>query len=527
MLKTTVNIVSIFSLVILTVVNGEIKAQTITSRIDFTDKIRNWDGFGVNYVETSQTYDYFEYPQDYGGFSILEDEDKAEILRLIFGEEGLKVNLVKMFLDPLHQNVEDGSYDHETSTENMRFFVRKGTEISEERGQDLSIITTLYSPPGYMTVQGTIRGRDLDPDHEDDLIKYFIDWSQYLVENDYPLKFISIHNEGESWLRWPESGKAANTISEAGHDYNLFWTPKQVSNFIIKLRSALDTSKLNDVGITNGEPTNWYRFGYWGYADALADNEQALDALSIITSHGFYVGDQHKGRWFGPHSSYGTDQVRNQKPEIHAWATSSSWDEKMPVCTEDGEIGKEYVMDAGFVKQIHGNIYEAKINGFIPWAVIQRAAHWQNPDPNPGSAFRVYEDGSWELKKAYYYYKQVTRAGQPGMSVVRTFSMDTEIALIGFASNGTQNANSFVLINFGDKQKDVKITINGNKEDFFDAFRTSGQEVYRRYNSAKNELMGENFVSIGSFQLNEGQSFLYTAPANSVTTFFEKTKPFN
>ena len=36
--------------------------------VDFSKAIREWDGFGVNYVETCQTYDNEKNPQDYGGF---------------------------------------------------------------------------------------------------------------------------------------------------------------------------------------------------------------------------------------------------------------------------------------------------------------------------------------------------------------------------------------------------------------------------------------------------------------------------
>ena len=43
----------------------------IPGTVDFSRKLRTWDGFGVNYVETCQTYDNVKNPQDYGGFSTL------------------------------------------------------------------------------------------------------------------------------------------------------------------------------------------------------------------------------------------------------------------------------------------------------------------------------------------------------------------------------------------------------------------------------------------------------------------------
>jgi hypothetical protein len=93
----------------------------IPATVDFSAKIRAWDGFGVNYVETSQTFNYDKWPQDYGGFSFIDQKAKEEIVDLIFGENGLQPDLVKMFYDPLHQTERGGEFNHERTTANMRF----------------------------------------------------------------------------------------------------------------------------------------------------------------------------------------------------------------------------------------------------------------------------------------------------------------------------------------------------------------------------------------------------------------------
>jgi hypothetical protein len=109
-------------------------------RVDFSKKIRDWDGFGVNYVEAAQTRDYGADPQEYGAFSLLSESQRQEILDMIFGEDGLKPGLIKMLLDCFHQeepgpdynwdpNVIDlEAYDHTTTTEWMRYFARGGSE---------------------------------------------------------------------------------------------------------------------------------------------------------------------------------------------------------------------------------------------------------------------------------------------------------------------------------------------------------------------------------------------------------------
>lgn len=458
-------------------------------RVKFDQKIRDWDGFGFNYVETAQTPDYKEYKQEYGGFSLLDENEKAEIIDLIFGEDGLKVGLVKMFYDPFHQTESGGSYDHESTTKYMREFVRKGLEETRSRGGDLSIITTLYGPPAYMTLQKVVRGRDLDPAHKEDLAEYLVSWVKYLREKEnFPVNYVSLHNEGEDWERWPWDGKDPNIGH--GHDYNLYWRPELVNEMMILTDKKLKEAGLDKVGVTPGETTNWYRFAYWGYADAIVQNKKALQAMDLITSHGFFSG-KYENRWFGDHNPMGTEMIRKKKPGIHAWVTSTSWSK----------------MDTKNIKEMHDNIYSARVNGIIPWAGIQRPVEWVGGDPNPGSAFTVHEDGSYEVRRGYYFYKQITRPGQPGTVICRTLSNDTEIPVIAFAKGTSKVSDSFVVTNMNsDSDKPLVITITGTDADKFKAFRTNEDET-------------EEYTEIGVFEV-KNKVLLYTAPKGSVTTFF-------
>ena len=463
----------------------EFKGCPVT--VDFSDALRDWDGFGFNYVETAQTVNNDSDAKDYGGFSIMTDQTRKEIIDLVFGEEGLKPGIIKMFLDPFHQEKPGEEYDHEKSTSNMRMFVKMGLEKTRQRGDDLKIITTLYGPPAYMTLQKVMRGRDLDPSHKNDLANYLIDWARFLKENErFPVKYISLHNEGEDWERWPWDGREGNIGK--GHDYNLFWPPSQVADFLSFMQPLLDKAGLSDVSVTNGEPTNWYRFSFWGFPEEIAANREALKNLGLITSHGFYVGG-YDNRWYGSHSGAGISYLRSLRPELHAWVTSTSWSR----------------MDAKFIKEIWGNIYEAQVNGIIPWAGIQRPPLWVGGDPNPGCAIKVSEDGRYEIQPGYYYYKQVSRAGQPGMKVARTVSMDSELPVIAFSSNRTRNNNAFVVINTSAKDKPAWITIKGSNKSKFRIYRTSGND--------------EKYKEIGEINIT-GDKLLYTAPPNSVTTFF-------
>ncbi|MGM0531429.1 MAG: hypothetical protein ACQER7_08760 [Bacteroidota bacterium] len=165
-------------------------------------------------------------------------------------------------------------------------------------------------------------------------------------------------------------------------------------------------------------------------------------------------------------------------------------------------------MDAKFIREMYGNIYSAKVNGLIPWAGIQRPKQWVGGDPNPGCAIQVYEDSTYEVQRGYYFYKQVTRAGQPDMAVAQTSSMDAMTAIIAFASNGTENPNAFVVINTSDETRPLNIDIRGTNGKTFKAYRTNKQD--------------ERYENIGTFNLNENRQLLYEAPKGSVTTFYEK-----
>ncbi len=480
----------------------------ISAEVDFSQKLRSWDGFGFNYVQTAQTFNFSEWPQDYGGFRFLKEKDKQKIAELIFGADGLKVGLLKMFLDPLHQEKESGPFDHKTTTRSMVDFAKRGLTLNRADGRQLEIITTMYGPPSYVTKQKIIRGRDLDTTKKEALVNYLVSWAKYLrQEEKLPLKYVSLHNEGEDWKRWPSDGTLGET-NTVGHDYNFYWSPEQVVDITNRLRPALNKAGLQAVGITPGENTNWYRFSHWGFARALYKDAKALQNTALITSHGFYVGDIQSGHWFGPHSNVGTELIRQKKPAMRSWVTSTAWQVR-------GDV-----MNALFIKEIHGSIYEAKVNGIIPWSGIQTASQWNKPDPNLGCAIRVYDDGTFEIQKGYHFYKQVSRAGQPGMAVVLTQAMDTEVSLIGFAANQTKNSDAFVVINVSDKPKKIAITIKGSRSQQFAAFRTNGRQVYKHRETAENTTDDtENFKALGSFK-NVAGTIIYESPAGSVTTFF-------
>jgi O-glycosyl hydrolase len=457
-------------------------SRTVNVMVDFGNRLQDWDGFGVNYVEVAQSQDYAADPQEYGGFSRLNENQRQEILELIFGENGLKPNIIKMFFDPFHQKKPGGPFDHETTTRWMRYFAHQGVSKTAKRGSpEIEIITTMYGPPAWATKQKILRGRDLDPYQYENLAKYMIDWTRFLVkEEKLPVKYLSLHNEGDSPNRWPLDGSHGNMGT--GHDYNAFWRPHEVAYFLEFMPPMIKKAGL-DVGLTPGECSNWLTFETRCYHWTIHDNEKAMNNMALITSHGFGTGERI--------NSNANDLLRMRRPELHSWTTSMTWG------------GKREMKDFEFINYMRRNIYDAKVNAIIPWAALQTLT-WVGGDPNPGTAFFISEDGEYEIRPQYYYYKQLCPVGQRGMKVVAVKTEeDSGIELIAFCANNTENPDAFLIINLNESSRDVRIQLKGSTAMNFTGTRSSANE--------KN-------IDIGGFEITNG-IIQYNAPAGSVSTF--------
>lgn len=451
----------------------------IPAAVRFDRHIRRWDGFGVNYVETAQTRDYKADPQEYGGFSTLSEKQRQEILDLIFGSEGLRPSIIKMFLDPFHEAVNDNSdpwsideskFDHRSTTRWMRYFVQEGLKRNRAQGRETEIITTLYGPPAWATRQKIVRGRDLDPSMKEEVAEYMVAWVKYLREQEkLPVRYISVHNEGEDIVRWPTDGSHAGYPH---HDYNMYWHSSLVQEFMPLMRKMLDRHGLRDVAPTPGETSMWDRFINWGYAWALADTPAALNSLGLITSHGFGSGNAF--------TSMGVDLLRLKRPELKAWTTSMTW-------------GK---MDATFLSDIRAQIYSVGVNAVTPWAVIQTDT-WVGGDPNPGTAIRVDRKGGYKVEPGYYYYRHAARIGQRGMAVAMVESGAPGVGLIAFASAGSGHPDAFLIYNTSTWRRELVVRVSGTKASAFDAVESEPGTDWRPLGRLP-VRNGEFWISVGA-----------------------------
>jgi hypothetical protein len=75
-----------------------------------------------------------------------------------------------------------------------------------------------------------------------------------------------------------------------------------------------------------------------------------------------------------------------------------------------------------------------------------------------------------------------------------------------------------VLSNTSEEEMTVRFQIKDTPHDSFQAFRTTGDDVYEHTETARYKDDQDNFTSVGTFT-KDGDSIIYLAPANSVTTF--------
>ena len=162
-------------------------------------------------------------------------------------------------------------------------------------------------------------------------------------------------------------------------------------------------------------------------------------------------------------------------------------------------------MNVFSIDLIRLNIYQAKVNAVIPWACIQTLT-WVSGDPNPGTAIRVSEDGTYEVLAGYYFYKQVAPIGQPGMKVAAVKTPDkSDIGLIAFAGNATKNPDAFAVLNKSEDAVKVKVNVKGSGSNSFDAYRTT------RKLEDKNKRIGRHELRDAAIDI--------TVPGRSVVTF--------
>jgi hypothetical protein len=488
--------------------------------VAFDRHVRDWDGFGAHYVEVRHTRDYDEWPQDYGGFKYLTEQEKQEVMDLLFGDDGLRINVLKMFLDPYHEPTPDNDdhnvinmagFQHARTTENMRYFARQALHRTRARGEEMQVLAGLYGAPGWAVKQGDW-GRDLIPGQKYELAEYMIAWAKYLRDVEkLPVRYLSLHNEEEGTGNWDTAGYPKDDLMASRLDRSMHWPKEQIADFLTFMREMLDRQGMQEVGLTPGETASWRDLGAKGIADEIAGTPSALNNLALITSHGFLRYDAQSMKF--EEASYAPgpiDTIRKKRPELHAWTTSGKLD------GYDRDVA-----DIGYMEQFYLQIYITGVNGIIPWALVHcpwEADRLQNGGSKlsgnrnaPIHVIRTSETtGYYEIRKGYYFYKQLTRAGRPGMKVAETQSTEKRIKAIAFSKGKTSYADSFLLINTSSASVSATVQLKGTDSPRFSTYTTSEVDA----GNMNCEFTGRVTVSSGTVS--------YVIPAKSSVLFVER-----
>jgi hypothetical protein len=103
--------------------------------------------------------------------------------------------------------------------------------------------------------------------------------------------------------------------------------------------------------------------------------------------------------------------------------------------------------------------------------------------------------------------KQLSRAGQAGMSVAEVSTSDPDIQLIAISGGDTKHPDALIVFNMNERRRhDVSIRLSGTAARSFDGYVTGFRRKY--------EPLGTISAQDGTLQA--------TVPAQSVVTFFAK-----
>jgi hypothetical protein len=115
--------------------------------------------------------------------------------------------------------------------------------------------------------------------------------------------------------------------------------------------------------------------------------------------------------------------------------------------------------------------------------------------------------GDYTIEQGYYLFKQLSRAGQPGMAVADVTTSDPNIQLMAFASNGTANPDAFIVFNLSERaHPGVRVRVSGTDAKSFDAYVTGFRKQY---------------APLGAIPVQNG-ALEFAVPPQAVITFFAK-----
>lgn len=235
----------------------------------------SFDGFGGAVTEAA-AYVY----------SLMNPEQKREMLEMYFGENGLNYRLLRVPVDSCDFSLEPYDSVGDPSFERAGKYIFPMLEdIYRTSARPPEIMVSPWSPPAYMKTNGSRQGGgSLKEEYYEEWAEYICSFILTLRKKGFPVKRMSVQNEAKAKMRWD----------------SCIYTPEEEKRFIKNaLYPALVRNRLEDIEIYI-----WDHNKERMYERAVAVIDEETDSMIAGVAFHWYSGDHFRA----------LDLVRKQFP---------------------------------------------------------------------------------------------------------------------------------------------------------------------------------------------------------------------
>jgi glucuronoarabinoxylan endo-1,4-beta-xylanase len=446
-------------------------------------------------LSTEVTFYWGETKQTIDGFGVFagraepffSDENRDEILEALFGENGLKLSILRAEVLDSYSS-EEGIIDFHTDADiDVRpgdpDFPAAGSDDITQRGQlwimtyakqeygVSKIVASTWSPPVYMkTISGQEEGEGfnrLNPDYDEQFASYLAQFAVAMNSAGAPIWAVSPMNEPEyPTPSWP------GTV----------WTPADAARFVSKLKSALQQMS-PETKVMIGETANWQLADLF-----LADTLSKTDAtnIDILASHGYSLPNI---------SGTVTFNINPLSWEVTT-STSPRW---ITEISSTESFDPSMVTGMKLAISMHKYFATQALNAFIYWLGVVQSSNESliNSDTH-----------QYSFTKLYDIMGQYSRYIQPG-DVRIGVSSDEPTTGVYISAYRSSDANlSIVITNSNEADETLILIPDGISPSTLQPYVTTGEEGIRWQPATP--VVSDS----------EGQ-FTVILPAQSVTTLIK------
>ena len=229
-------------------------------------------------------------------FNQLDDDNKNQVIDLLFNENGLNYNLGRLTIGSCDFSTNDYDYSKKFDSsdfsiayefEHIDPFLKRVMEIKK-----MTLIAAPWAPPVfYKNNNEKGHGGKLKEDHYKDYAKYLCNYIQKQQERHIPLKYITMQNEPEAYPRWEsclyssnEELKLLKLVIEESKNYNfdikyLLWDHNR--DVIVRREQEYSDADPNYINLVDGFAYHWYDGDKWDNLKTIHDKHP--DKLLLFT----------------------------------------------------------------------------------------------------------------------------------------------------------------------------------------------------------------------------------------------------